>query len=362
MPALKRKTSRLRRAAVIVAALGLAAAVSLLALLAVDVYLHGRYERSAGFNVWGYRGPSAGRKKAGEYRVVVLGGSTAYGYGVSWDEAMPAALERTLRSRAASPVFTVENLAYNNEGAYSFKPTLIDYEWLDPDLVLMYEGYNDLAGGGVTNVQVFRHDSPIFRLTGYMPIFPIIFKEKSAAMLNGGDVGALYRPQDGKTVFHVGIATRTAAGVLDATASVARSLEAQLGHVAVEPAHRVDDAESSGCSAAWRAYCRSMAVAVEYARQRGRQVIVVTQPYLANDPSVRARHMDEQAQMRGMLARKFGADPDVRAVDLGNQVNLEDPTMAFDHVHLTPKGNAQLVDGLAGPVLEIALRRKKGRP
>ena len=60
-----------------------------------------------------------------------------------------------------------------------------------PISVLLCEGYNDLAGGGVTNVQVFRHDSPIFRLTGYMPIFPIIFKEKSAAMLNGGDVGAL---------------------------------------------------------------------------------------------------------------------------------------------------------------------------
>jgi hypothetical protein len=210
-------------------------------------------------------------------------------------------------------------------------------------------------------VQVFRHDSPIFRVTGYMPIFPIIFKEKSAAMLNGGDVGAMYRPQDGKTVFHAGIATRTAAGVLDATASVAQSLEAQLGHVVVEPAHRIDDAESSGCTAVWSAYCRSMAVAVEYARQRGRQVIAVTQPYLANDATVRARHIDEQTQMRGMIARKFGTDPDVRAVDLGNQVNLEDPTLAFDHVHLTPKGNAQLVEGLAGPVLEMAARRQKGR-
>ena len=58
-----------------------------------------------------------------------------------------------------------------------------------------------------------------------------------------------------------------------------------------------------------------------------------------------------------MLVRKFSADPDVRAVDLGNQVNLEDPTIAFDHVHLTPKGNTQLVEGLAGPVLEIAARK-----
>src|SRR5258705_13029699 len=134
MTALKQKTSRLRRAAVVLAALGLAAAVGLLVLLAVDVYLHGRYERSAGFNVWGYRGPVAGRKQPNEYRIVVLGGSAAYGYGVSWEQAMPAVLERQLRARSTSPFFTVINLGYNNEGAYSFKPTLEDYRSLGYDL------------------------------------------------------------------------------------------------------------------------------------------------------------------------------------------------------------------------------------
>ena len=111
----------------------------------MDVYLHGRYEQSGGFNVWGYRGRPAGKKQAGEFRIVVLGGSAAYGYGVSADEAMPAVLERLLRSRVQSPVFTVINLAYNNEGAYSFKTTLTDYRWLDYDLAFLYEGYNDPA-------------------------------------------------------------------------------------------------------------------------------------------------------------------------------------------------------------------------
>ena len=90
-------------------------------------------------------------------------------------------------------MFTVINLAYNNEGAYSFKPTLDDYRSLDYDLALLYEGYNDLLASVRPNVAVFRHDSPVFRLTGYLPIFPIIFKEKAAAMLNGGDAGAFYR-------------------------------------------------------------------------------------------------------------------------------------------------------------------------
>ena len=105
----------------------------------------------------------------------------------------------------------------------------------DYDLAILYEGYNDMSTDRA-NVQVFRHDSPVFRLTGYMPIFPIIFKEKAAAMTSGGDSGALYR-KERQTVFHASLATKAGAGVLDATADVAHALEAQLGRVSGEPAH-----------------------------------------------------------------------------------------------------------------------------
>ena len=166
-------TLKRRRVLFAVAAIVLATTAGLAALVGVDVYLHGRYEKSAGFNVWGYRGRPVGKKTAGEYRIVVLGGSSAYGYGVSADDAMPAVLQRLLRERARSPLFTVVNLGYNNEGAFSFRTTLEDYQWLGYDLVVLYEGYNDMSPVR-PNLQVFRHESPMFRLTGYMPIFPII--------------------------------------------------------------------------------------------------------------------------------------------------------------------------------------------
>jgi hypothetical protein len=73
-------------------------------LLAVDLYIHHRAERSAGLNRWGYRGPVAGRKQPGETRVAMLGGSTTFGYGVTWDEAVPALLERELNQRAPTRV------------------------------------------------------------------------------------------------------------------------------------------------------------------------------------------------------------------------------------------------------------------
>lgn len=163
-----------RRLAFIGTAIVVATVIPVAALLAIDVYLHRKYERTGGFNVWGYRGPTVGRKQPGEYRVVFLGGSTAFGYGVDWNQSIPFVLEGLLNGRrTGNERFSVVNLAYNNESAYSFKFTLADYRSFGYDLVCLYEGYNDLMGDPVgPNTSVFRRDSPIFRLTGYLPIFP----------------------------------------------------------------------------------------------------------------------------------------------------------------------------------------------
>jgi hypothetical protein len=354
-----------RRVLFALAAVTIAFTIPFVTLLAADVHLHRKYEKSAGFNIWGYRGPVAPRKKAGEYRVVVLGGSAAYGYGVNWDEAIPAGLERGLEGRQADPIrsFKVINLGYNNEGAFSFKYTLQDYLWLNYDLACLYEGYNDLMGDPRgPNLSVFRHTSPVFRLTGYLPIFPMIFREKAGLILHGGDVDALYRElqaRDGsKTVFRPGLAAKTAAGVLTATADIGQSLERQLGRVAAEPRHEITDVAATGCKSPWEQYCRSVLVAVEFAVQHDKQVLVVTQPYGAG-PIFRARHSEQQREMAAMLARRFGSDPRVNYVNLGDQVALEDPALSFDQMHLTVAGNARVAAGLVEPVLEMAARRTR---
>jgi hypothetical protein len=323
-------------------------------LLAVDIHLHGKYERSAGVNVWGYRGPVARRKAPGRFRIAVFGGSTALGYGVTWEESFPAVLERRLDARAPG-TYDVVNLAYNNEGAYSFTFTMKDYAYLNYDLVCLYEGYNDLMGDPQgPNLSVFRHDSPIFRLTGYLPIFPIVFKEKAAAMLHGGDVGALYRYQD-KTVFRPGLATRTTAEALTAAAKVGQSLEHQLGRVTSEPRRHIVDAAGTGCKYPWQEYCRSILEAVQYGLASGKQVLVVTQPYELGD-YLRARHMEQQSELAAMLLRRFGDDPRVAYVNLGDTIDLGDPALSFDRMHLTAPGNARLAESLIAPVMAMAHR------
>src|SRR5438445_3186833 len=90
-----------RRIAFGLAAIGLSAIASVAVVVAIDVWLHARYARWLGYNVWGYRGPIAGRKHAGTYRVVLLGGSVAYGYAVEPSDTISAYLERNLATAAA---------------------------------------------------------------------------------------------------------------------------------------------------------------------------------------------------------------------------------------------------------------------
>lgn len=355
------RLSRRRRIVYAVAAVAIAIGVPFLSLLAVDIYLHRKFERTAGFNVWGYRGPAAGRKRGDEYRVVVLGGSAAYGYGTNWDEAIPAVLERTLTGRSVGPFrrFTAINLAYNNEGAYSFKFTLKDYLFLDYDLVCLYEGYNDLMGDpNAPNLSVFRHDSPVFRLTGYLPIFPIVFKEKAAAMLTGSTAGMYLNPP--KTVFRPGLATRAAAEVLRGAAQVGESLERQLGHVAAESKRRIEDPAATGCKYPWQEYCRSTMEAVDFALAHNAQVLVAGQPRGVGD-QIRARHAEQQTEMAGMLERRYGGNRRVRYVNLGDLVDLSDPNWSFDRMHLTAAGNARATAAFVQPVLDMAAERAAER-
>src|SRR5262249_31049055 len=170
---------------------------------------------------------------------------------------------------------------------------------------------------------------------------------------HGGDSAALYRESD-KTVFRPGLAASTGAAALAATADVAQSLERQLGRVAAEPPHEGRDVATTRCLEHWQPDCRSVMVAVEFALDRGKQVLVVTQPYERFRSGSYTRHIEQQREMTAMLTRRFGGDVRVRHVNLGETVDLEDPTLSFDHMHLTDAGNARIADALVDPVLDMA--------
>ena len=312
-------------------------------VLAVDVYLHHRHEMNAGLNIWGYRGPVLDDKQDGERRIAVLGGSTAFGYGVTWPDAFPALLEQKLNDVSQSgAMYTAVNLAYNNEGAYSYKYTLRDYSYLDYDLAIFYTGYNDLAAG--ENRRVFRHDSPIFTLTGYMPIFPLIFFEKAMMLRYGGDLEAAYIGE--KTGFTPDPGDRLSAAALETAVRVTKSLERQLGRLTTtDPMDSL--ATTAACEGEHLFYCDQVTLAVDQVLAGGKRVLVVTQPYMTDG------HVEQQSNLNAILNRSYGGNGNVRHVNLGEVLSVEDLTLAWDGMHLTAAGNDVVATRLVDPVLSM---------
>jgi lysophospholipase L1-like esterase len=346
--------SRRKKIAFAMVTVVLAASLFAVLLLAADLVLHYRAERSAGLNRWGYRGPVVGAKQRDETRLVLLGGSTVFGYGVSWDEAIPAQLERKLRARFPHRRVTVVNLGFNNEASYSFLPTLEDYEYLDYDAVVLYEGYNDAAGDAEPNTAVFRRRSSVFRLTGYMPILPLYLQEKAMLIRHGGDLSRAYAAGRGEqpTVFRPNLAERTSAAVLEGAAAVSASLGRQLGRWQEEDKARPVATSTLGCRSPWMNYCENVHRAVTSILNDGKSVLVVGQPQVINEH--RQRLIEQQAEMSGMLQRRFAGNSRVRYLDLGGALNLADTAMAYDGMHLTAAGNEIIAERLVEPVSAIA--------
>jgi len=343
-----------------VIAVMLSLVVVLVGLLAADLIVHHRAEKSAGLNRYGYRGPVVGRKAAGELRVAMVGGSTTFGYGVAWNESIPAFLEQKLKARLNRPV-TVLNLGFNNEGAFAFLPNLQDFESLDYDVIVLYEGYNDLPGDEGPNRGVYRRTSAIFRRFGYFPILPLYLEEKARA-LRYGSVGAAYEAlatkggDPNQVVFRPGFAQRTSAAALETISSMTQALDGQLAQTAAAPPP-VAKQSALGCVFPYVMYCDSVAAAVRFGRERGKGVVVGAQPHL---PGARSSdlHAKQQEMLSAMIARVFGADRQVVRADFSQLVDLTDINVTFDGMHLKPEANAAVAAALVDPVIAASAIRQ----
>ena len=317
-----------------------AAALSLVVLggllFALDGYLHAHFEQMGGLNIRGYRGPLTARKQPGERRIIVAGESTVFGYGVPWRDAIPAALERKLNalrhSQGHGPV-SVVNVAQNREGAYGVNITLRDYASLDYDVALIYTGVTDLEGN---NTLAFRHQSAIFRLTGYLPILPVVFREKAMALRHGGDLAAAYR---GQGAVSAPAAARAAAAVLEGAAQAADALDAQMGRIwpdpALDPAPRSDTVR---CPEPWGDYCDALAAAVDYVLGQGKQVVVV------RSLPISSVHRQQQRSMAAMLQSRFAAHPRLTILNAEQALDLGDPALCYDGRHLTAAGHDRIAE------------------
>ena len=307
--------------------------VAVSALLAADLYLHHRH----GVNLWGYRGSAVGRKQPGEKRIAVLGGSTTFGFGLTAGQAFPGQLQQRFAERARAeggPPINVLNLGFNNEGAYSFKYTLKDYDYLDYDEVVLYSGYNDLNG---ENQVVLRHGSPIFIWTGYFPLLPALTADKISvwkSRLTTGNKPVVFTPP----------AKESEAGEQSPS-----SLQKQLGPLTDSGRSEAVSSQAT-CPPEWQVYCREICDVTDLELKRGKRVLVVTEPYISD------KHVEQQLALGGMLTKRFADQPNFRYLNLGRTVDLRDQSLCWDGMHLTEAGNQRITEALTQPVLDMVQR------
>ncbi|MBY0492638.1 MAG: SGNH/GDSL hydrolase family protein [Cyanobacteria bacterium] len=305
-------------------AISITVLVAFVAVLGLDIYVHQRLRPYAAVNIWGYRGDVLGRKRANEKRILMIGPSTVFSVGFPPEQSLPAHLERSLQRRVAFPVHVV-NLGMPGEDVYAYRANLEDFGFLKPDAVIFY-GDSNPTGYVVPVVQ--RRNSPVFRLTGYYPILHIAIREKALMMRHAGKIESAYGA--GKVVFRPAAAQSAGADPLKAAADVADYVKSAVGAAAETPATPND----------FKDYCRAWNSAVSYARSLGLPTLVVNQPYET------AFQIRIQQALQAMLREQFGRDDGVRYLDLGNAIDLKDPGLAYDGVHLTPAGNAHMAERL----------------
>lgn len=326
-----------RKLAFALGAIALSTFGTVASVAGLDLYMHARYARGGGYNIWGYRGAPLGAKPSGGRRIEMLGGSVTFGYGVAADETIPAYLQAALNRRAAArrePPFVVANLGWNSEGAYSFQYTLKDYEYLHSDIAILYSGYNDLG----YNNQVFRHESSIFRLTGYLPILPVV------------PIGSWLRRRDlatqdsGRVVFTPRRSDRYATEAADAALRLSQAIERQLGRLVPG---EIGGAAKGPRPENWQYYLQSLRTAITIALAQGQQVLVVTEPWISET------HVEQQEAVAEMIRTEYAGNPRVRYRNAGLTIDLHDRAMCWDGMHLTAEGNRFVAEWLAPDLEEM---------
>jgi hypothetical protein len=279
-----------------------AVACILLVVALLDVRAHRRSDGRFGVNQWGFRGTLTALLHPG-VRIAMLGGSAAFAAQTPWTGSIPQQLASDINAkmgwtRPGGVTASIANLAEPGAGAESYTTTLRDYAYLHPDIVCIYDGYDNASATGTLG----RHRSVVFRLTGYLPRSP----------------AALMRADDGHET-----------------------------DAAPDPLLRRETPSDVSCGGASAPYCAAMSETVRAALQRGQSVLVATPLYLSD------RHEAQQRSLAERLTHEFGRDARFRYVDLGRAIDVRDPAMATDPTHPTLAGSRALAVQLADAILPL---------
>jgi lysophospholipase L1-like esterase len=269
-------------------------------------------------NAYGYRStPFPERKEPGDFHIVCLGGSTTYGRGAaSNSQTWPELLERRLAERYPDRRFRAFNLGLDRANiTVNVVSLALVGAHLEPDLVITYEGYNDIAALGGDD---FRTDNAHF------------YRNLNAAGLRPAFVVALPRPLDRS------LALSWLARGLDVFTG-RNDLSDRITRVrgpGSDPLHGID------------ATLENLRTIHSIATGNGARALFATFQFRDDDP-VSERFNDR--------LREFFRENDLDYVDQAALIPNGDATINSDICHFTPKGQGLLVDNFFDYIVEHGL-------
>jgi hypothetical protein len=288
-------------------------ALCVAAAVALEAFASTRVRQTA-WNIRGYRGRVLWRKPAGEVRVFAIGGSTTYGYTVERDETYPAQLEMLLNQQLrGEPPITVANLGHLSDSSVCYEPTYRDYKYLQGDIIILYEGYNDVGQPSKRRESdCYQQGSIVFRWTGFMPITPVYLREKWYKLYYGSITAGYeaYRSKQGE--------------------------ERKTAEPELPPIPPYEN------------YERNVLAFVGKRLQEGKAVLFASQPYIG-----RPGHMDQQNRIRVAL-EPFMSNPRFRYRDFRFIFGGKwDKAWFNELMWLNPSGNKVLAEKMSEPILEL---------
>lgn len=278
----------------------------------IDQYAHKRTQSLAGVNSWGYRGPVTPHRAPDEIRVAVVGGDAAFGWGVAPGETTAAYLRlwvQTSLPAGSSRTVTAVNLGALGLPARDYADRIQQFRYLAPDLICLYVDATDRLAAATLPPA----DSALTAWTGYVPMLPLVLKEKGDREIDRGR-------------WMVG-------GVLSAGGRSLRAADRALARLWLGAVRPLDADRGAALGDALDAALASAAAVV----------VVLPMPFTREEA---AGH----AEARQLFGRRAAAEPRMRVVDLAEQPRLADPALRLDDTNFGAGGHSLVAQAIAPAV------------
>ncbi|MBF0361092.1 MAG: hypothetical protein HQK49_08780 [Oligoflexia bacterium] len=305
------------------------------ALLILDLSIHKKLENQGGLNYRGYRGTVVSSKKKDEFRVAFFGECITFGYGVHWNEAYPAVIEKFMRM--VYPNTTAVNLGANSHGIYGIYHDVDYYDYLDYDVAFIFDG-----NVGVSKSD-FRGEDAFFLLFGYKTILQTYLSEKAMILKYG--VSNLENAYLGKIDSNIAKKERPIQFMLGMVASemeviIKAANKKLLSMLSMSEKQEFMSKKDKTASDEFIYYVDKI-----FEKLLSKNKIVY---YLCKSGDYNSK---QQTLVRELIRRKYSNK--VKYIDLSPILDLQNVNIAFDGLHLTKYGQETLSKGLLEEIRKL---------